>query len=153
MQNRDIEAQALEYLRTWLPERLLDRLFQMTQAISKHVLVGAAAPEAQFPQLPGSHLTAEQLGTPALAFVRTVCHVLALDSSIEDEVRFELRCTAAHWLSAHARCPLAALLPSPVSPPRSWQRSARWCMIWLRTAALPLLLVTAGSAAPCLIRV
>jgi hypothetical protein len=85
--HRDAEAKTLEYLQSWLPARLLERLFQMTQAITKHVLVGAAAPEAQFPRLPGSHLSSEQLGTPALAFVRTVCHVLALDSSIESEVR------------------------------------------------------------------
>jgi hypothetical protein len=113
VQNRDIEAQALEYLRTWLPECLLDRLFQMTQAITKHVLVGAAAPEAQFPQLPGSHLTAEQLGTPALAFVRTVCHVLALDTSIEDEVRCKL--PAAKWLLARTLLLPGHICQSPFS--------------------------------------
>ena len=91
VQAKDVEGKALEYLRSWLPERLLERLFQMTQAITTHVLVGAVAPEAQFPQLPGSHLSAAQLGTPALAFVRTVCHVLALDASVEDEVRTCLR--------------------------------------------------------------
>lgn len=28
----------------------------------------------------------EELGTPALAFVKTVCHLMALDSSVVDEV-------------------------------------------------------------------
>ena len=87
VQDRDIEARTLTHLRGWLPSRLLERLFQMTQAISQHVLPGAAAPEAQFPQLPGAHLSPQERGTPALAFVRTVCYVLALDSAVEDEVR------------------------------------------------------------------
>lgn len=80
-------ARTRDYLAAWLPERLLERLFQMAQAIARHVLAGAAAPEARFPALPGSHLTPAQLGTPALAFVRTVCHVLALDGDQEEVVR------------------------------------------------------------------
>lgn len=114
VQAQDVEAKAAEYLRSWLPERLLERLFQMTQAITTHVLVGAVAPEAQFPQLPGSHLSAAQLGTPALAFVRTVCHVLALDASVEDEVRtslrpcatssYRMRCVYVHLMQHHSAC-------------------------------------------------
>jgi DNA polymerase epsilon subunit 1 len=85
-QARDVQARCTEFLREWLPSNLLERMFQMTAAISRHVLVGASAPEAAFPQLPGSHLSPKELGTPALAFVRTVCHILALDTSVELEV-------------------------------------------------------------------
>jgi hypothetical protein len=80
------QARCTDFLREWLPSRLLERLFQMTAAISRHVLAGASMPEAAFPRLPGSHLSPQELGTPALAFVRTVCHVLALDTSVELEV-------------------------------------------------------------------
>jgi DNA polymerase epsilon subunit 1 len=41
---------------------------------------------AAFPSMPGSHLTPEQLGTPALAFVRSVCEVFALDTRAEAQV-------------------------------------------------------------------
>lgn len=40
-----------------------------------------------FPRLAGSHLSAEQLGTPALAFVRAVCHLYCLDAAVLDQVR------------------------------------------------------------------
>lgn len=83
---RAVEERTLTYLRDWLPTRLLERLFQMTQAIARHILPGAAATAAQFPRPPGSYLAEDRLGTPALAFVRTVCALLALDSSIADEV-------------------------------------------------------------------
>lgn len=39
-----------------------------------------------FPRLAGSHLSAEQLGTPALAFVRAVCHLYSLDAAVLDQV-------------------------------------------------------------------
>jgi len=42
-----------------------------------------AGDPAAFPGLPGSHLSAEQLGTPALAFVRAVCEVFSLDARCE----------------------------------------------------------------------
>lgn len=87
---RTVDARTLEYLRKWLPARLLERLFQMTQAIARHILPGAAAAAARFPHPPGSHLLPGALGTPALAFVRTVCAVLALDSTVADEVRHKL---------------------------------------------------------------
>eukprot|EP00892_Ulva_mutabilis_P006158 jgi/Ulvmu1/3914/UM018_0137.1 len=83
---RTADARTLAYLQEWLPSRLLERLFQMAQAIARHILPGAAAAAARFPQRPGSHIPAEQLGTPALAFVRTVCAVLALDATVPDEV-------------------------------------------------------------------
>lgn len=82
-----VAASTAAYLRDWLPGQLLETVFRMTREVSQRVHVGAAAPEAQFPRLPGSHLTAAQLGSPALAFVRTLCHVLALDASVPDEVR------------------------------------------------------------------
>jgi hypothetical protein len=129
------------FLRAWLPSRLLERLFQMAAAIAKHVLPGAAAPEARFPALPGSHLPPDELGRPALAFVRTVCHVLALDASVEDEVRAAC-CAVLHYsvsqsvtssLSTHrlkAKCALRAVLcysasQSVTSSPSTHQSKAK----------------------------
>jgi hypothetical protein len=43
-------------------------------------------PSHAFPTLAGSHLGEAELGTAALAFVRTLCHVLALDAAVVDEV-------------------------------------------------------------------
>jgi len=84
---RTVDARTLAYLQEWLPSRLLERLFQMTQAIARHILPGATAAAARFPQPPGSHIPPDDLGTPALAFVRTMCAVLALDAAVPDEVR------------------------------------------------------------------
>ena len=87
VQNKDVEGQTLAFLHAWMPASLMDRMMQMTQAIMKYVLVGSAAPESRFPHLPGAHLLPAQRGTPALAFVRTICHVLALDAAVADDVR------------------------------------------------------------------
>lgn len=82
-----LETRMREFLIKWLPERLLDRLFEMTQAIHHRVLPGATNPAFQFARPPGSHLPEGSLGTAALAFVRTICHVLTLDASCQDEVQ------------------------------------------------------------------
>jgi hypothetical protein len=82
-----VESRVSEFLHQWLPEHLLGRLLEMTQNVAKTVLAGSRAPKARFPRPPGSHLPEADLGTPALAFVRTMCHILALDTSVADEVR------------------------------------------------------------------
>jgi hypothetical protein len=89
-QSKAVSAATTAYLRDWLPTQLLERVFRMTREVAARVHVGAPAPEAHFPRVPGSHLTAAQLGSPALAFVRTLCHILALDASVPEEVR-------SHW--------------------------------------------------------
>lgn len=42
-------------------------------------------PDHEFPQLAGSHLSSVELGTPALAFVRAVCHFFMLDSAVTEQ--------------------------------------------------------------------
>lgn len=87
VRNSTIDARMREFLHKWLPVRLLERLFEMTQTIHRRVLPGSENPAFQFPRPPGSHLPAGSLGPAALAFVRTICHVLGLDSTCQDEVR------------------------------------------------------------------
>ena len=81
-----------KFLAAWLPAQLLDRLFRMTGEVAARVLLGSAAPEGRFPRLPGAHLPPVLMGTPALAFVRSVCEVLSLDERVQDEVRGEGGC-------------------------------------------------------------
>jgi hypothetical protein len=47
---------------------------------------GSSHPECQFPVLAGSYLSHDDLGSPALAFVRTACHLLGLDAAVTDDV-------------------------------------------------------------------
>ncbi|GLI69098.1 hypothetical protein VaNZ11_013644, partial [Volvox africanus] len=61
-------------------ERLLARV-----GVWKGITPGCA-PEWEFPQLAGSYLSREELGHPALAFVRVVTHLLALDGRVSEQV-------------------------------------------------------------------
>lgn len=51
-----------------------------------HIGAHDGAPGHAFPRLAGSHLSERELGTPALAFVRAVCHLYGLDAAVTDEV-------------------------------------------------------------------
>lgn len=51
-----------------------------------HIGAHDGQPDHAFPRLAGSHLSEHQLGTPALAFVRAVCHLYSLDGAVTDEV-------------------------------------------------------------------
>ena len=72
------------------------RLIRMTKDIGEALGNGRTGPDgvtplprgdpAAFPTMPGSHLTPEQLGAPALAFVRSVCEVFSLDTRAEAQV-------------------------------------------------------------------
>lgn len=88
------------------------KVMKIVAAIKKCVLPSTGKPEFEFPRLAGSYLTAvssappphprasgparcrdvdgekpqEELGTPALAFVRTLCAVLASDTAMAEEV-------------------------------------------------------------------
>lgn len=53
-----------------------------------HVGAHDGQPDHAFPHLAGSHLSPEALGTPALAFVRAVCHLYCLDSEVVEQVRW-----------------------------------------------------------------
>ena len=88
-----VEEANSSFLATWLPSFLSDRLFRMTQEVAARVLLGSEAPEANFPRLPGAHLPAKLTGTPALAFVRTLCEVLSLDERVSNEVRHHHACS------------------------------------------------------------
>eukprot|EP00798_Chlamydomonas_sp_ICE-L_P017969 gene17969-24374_t len=79
------ELQA-QHLQGYVLDHFTDRLLKLVADAQRCMVHGSERPEQQFPQLAGSHLTSEELGTPALAFVRTICHVLALDSRVTDAV-------------------------------------------------------------------
>lgn len=61
-------------------------MMKNVRTIQQQVGAGMDEPRHMFPQRAGSHLTPEELGTPALAFVRSVCAIMALDTRVEDEV-------------------------------------------------------------------
>lgn len=76
----------VEYLKRELNGSWADRLMTKVQAFAAKCPPGSSHPECQFPLRAGSHLTPDDLGSPALAFVRTACHVLSLDAAVADEV-------------------------------------------------------------------
>ncbi|GBF92637.1 hypothetical protein Rsub_05251 [Raphidocelis subcapitata] len=76
----------IEYLSRELGGSWGDRLMTKVQAFAAKCPPGSSHPECQFPVLAGSHLSEDELGSPALAFVRTACHLLALDAAVTDEV-------------------------------------------------------------------
>ncbi|KAK9830879.1 hypothetical protein WJX81_001263 [Elliptochloris bilobata] len=79
------EAQTA-WLRAQMGPHFSRKLLQYTRDIQKHISLHDGNPDNRFPYLAGSHLSEEELGTPALAFVRAVCEVLRLDASVEAEV-------------------------------------------------------------------
>lgn len=54
--------------------------------IKDKVGAGGEEPSQVFPRRAGSHLTAEELGTPVLAYIKSICVIMELDSRVEDEV-------------------------------------------------------------------
>ncbi|EFN52544.1 hypothetical protein CHLNCDRAFT_26745 [Chlorella variabilis] len=79
------EAQA-DWLRRELCGDFENKLLKQTAYVVKNIGAHDGQPGHAFPRLAGSHLTDEELGTPALAFVRAVCHLFALDGEVADEV-------------------------------------------------------------------
>ncbi|KAG1663133.1 hypothetical protein FOA52_000655 [Chlamydomonas sp. UWO 241] len=79
------EAQAA-FLTGSLMTRFTERLLEMVTDVLRKVPQGSELPDHRFPRLAGSYLTAEELGSPALAFTRTVCHLLALDARVSEQV-------------------------------------------------------------------
>ena len=65
------------------------RILRLCGEIQKHLGPGSAraAPQHAFPNPPGAHLPKELRGTPALAFIKTLCAVLSLDKSVEGSAR------------------------------------------------------------------
>ncbi|GAB4815178.1 hypothetical protein N2152v2_002224 [Parachlorella kessleri] len=66
----------------YFAKKLLHQVKHMFTHLGSH----DGNPNHSFPQLAGSHLLEAELGSPALAFVKTLCHLLALDSVVLDEV-------------------------------------------------------------------
>jgi hypothetical protein len=76
----------VEALRAMLQGAFADRLLRLVPEAARHMTADSDRPQYQFPQLAGSHLSREELGSAALSFVRTLCHLLALDARVGDEV-------------------------------------------------------------------
>lgn len=49
--------------------------------MAQHVGAHDGNPDHAFPRLAGSHLGEQELGSPALAFVRSLCALLELDAA------------------------------------------------------------------------
>eukprot|EP00873_Tetraselmis_striata_P038899 jgi/Tetstr1/459163/TSEL_004609.t1 len=80
------EVLQTDFLRRQVHEVFSPRMMKNVRTIQQQVGAGMDEPRHMFPQRAGSHLTPEELGTPALAFVRSVCAIMALDTRVEDEV-------------------------------------------------------------------
>ena len=88
---RDLDR--IEENRTiWLEQQIdahfAPKLLRLAQAIQTRLgIPGPRSPkEHQFPTPPGSHLSTEARGTPALAFVKTVLAVLELDARVSGPI-------------------------------------------------------------------
>ena len=86
---REATAAAEEARAAWLAGQVegyfSQRVLRLVGEIQKHLGPGSATrnnPEHRFPEPPGAHLCDAIRGTPALAFVKTLCAVLGLDASV-----------------------------------------------------------------------
>lgn len=71
----------LAFIKDLVSVEISRRLFKITKDLHDHL--GTNDPAAAFPRLAGSHLVFE---SPALEFVKSVTHVMALDRTVETEV-------------------------------------------------------------------
>jgi DNA polymerase epsilon subunit 1 len=85
---REAAAAAEEARVAWLAGQIegyfSQRVLRLVGEIQKHLGPGSATrnnPEHRFPTPPGAHLSDAARGTPALAFVKTLCAVLGLDAA------------------------------------------------------------------------
>ncbi|PRW20477.1 DNA polymerase epsilon catalytic subunit A [Chlorella sorokiniana] len=80
-------AEAQEgWLKEALPRQFTEKLLKQVKHMALHIGAADGQPDHAFPHLAGSHLSEQQLGTPALAFVRAVCHLYTLDGAVSDQV-------------------------------------------------------------------
>lgn len=84
--DRAAEAASAEHLAAAIEGHFTERLLKLAQEIQRHVPTASTDPQHRFPQRAGSHLTAAEVGEPALAFVKSVCHVFGLDAAVTDKV-------------------------------------------------------------------
>jgi DNA polymerase epsilon subunit 1 len=91
MTRGDVEA-AEEERAAWLGGQVegyfSQRILRLAGEIQKHLGPGSsrAAPQHAFPDPPGAHLSKDLRGSPALAFIKTLCAVLSLDKTVEGPV-------------------------------------------------------------------
>ena len=81
-----LSAAQQQWLAAALPGTFTDKLLRSLKHISLHVGAHDGRPDHEFPRLAGSHLSAAELGTPALAFVRAVSHMYFLDRDVKEAV-------------------------------------------------------------------
>uniref|UniRef100_A0A1D2A3C0 DNA polymerase epsilon catalytic subunit n=1 Tax=Auxenochlorella protothecoides TaxID=3075 RepID=A0A1D2A3C0_AUXPR len=83
--SQSLEAQTL-WLRTALPNQFTSNLLKYVKYISMHVGANDGIEAHAFPERAGSHLSPEELGTPVMAFIKSICAVFSLDASVSDQV-------------------------------------------------------------------
>jgi len=82
----EAEKAQLDWLKAAVPNHFTEKLLRQVRWILLKVGAHDGNPDHEFPKLPGSHLTEAELGTPALAYVKNICHVFSLDSTVTGEV-------------------------------------------------------------------
>ena len=80
-----LESKNTAFLSDLVKGYFTSKMLSITRNIVMHIHVGSGNPDHEFPFLAGSHLDAQSIGSPALAFVRSVCAVFALDDTVRDE--------------------------------------------------------------------
>jgi len=80
-----LKAKNCAFLGDLVRDYFTNKLLGIARDIVMHIHAGSSNPDNDFPFLAGSYLDAASMGSPALAFVRSVCAVFALDDNIRDE--------------------------------------------------------------------
>lgn len=76
----------MSWLSSALKSTFTEKLLKLVKHIALHIGGHDGRSQHEFPKLAGSYLSPQELGTPALAFVRAVCYMYALDSTVTEEV-------------------------------------------------------------------
>ncbi|KAF8072990.1 POL2A [Scenedesmus sp. PABB004] len=98
---RQGEAVQLEYLRDALAGRWGEKVMTRVSGVLRHVPAGSSHPDCVFPQRAGSHLTEAELGSPALAFVKTLGRLK--EYALQDLACVQCKQVTASRLCSH--CP------------------------------------------------
>lgn len=75
-----------EWLAEHLPGKFTEKILRAVKHVALHVGARDGRTDHEFPRLAGSYMSEAELGTPALAFVRGICHLFALDGSAAEAV-------------------------------------------------------------------
>lgn len=74
------------YLKDALDRHFCEKLLRVVPDMLRVVLPETGRAEYQYPERPGSHMTQDELGPPALAFVRALTQLMGLDAKVADDV-------------------------------------------------------------------